>query len=172
MAELGSTTKAEFLAEVERSWAAFNAAIDRLSESQLTGAQDEQGWTVKDHLAHLAAWERSTISFLEGKPRHEGLGVEASVYLSGDFDAINDLIYRQHKSLPLPQVMAALQDTHQELLAAIEPLTVEDLRQPYHHFQPDQPNDERTAMQVIYENTIEHYDEHLGWIEALLGSRP
>jgi hypothetical protein len=78
MAELGSMTKEEFLAQVADAWDGFNAAVDRLSESQLTGTQDDQGWTVKDHLTHLAAWERSTISFLEGKPRHEGLGVEAS----------------------------------------------------------------------------------------------
>jgi hypothetical protein len=171
MAELSSMTKAEFLAAVAHAWNGFNAAIDRLTESQLTGAQDEQGWVVKDHLAHLAAWERSVTFFLQGKPRHEGLGVEESLYLGDDVDAVNARIYQQHKSLPLPQVMAMLQDTHQQLLTTIEPLTVEDLRQPYHHFQPDQPGDGRIAMQVIYDNTIEHYDEHLGWIETLLGSK-
>lgn len=169
MAELSSMTKEELLAEVASGWDGFNAAINRLAESQLTGAQDEQGWTVKDHLVHLAAWERSTISFLEGKPRHEGLGVEESLYAGDDVDAVNDAIYRQNKNLPLPQVMAMLQDTHQQLLAAIESLTDDNLQKPYHHFQPDQPNDGRIAIQVIYDNTIEHYDEHLGWIEALLG---
>jgi hypothetical protein len=171
MAELGSTTKAEFLAEVADAWDGFNAVIDRLSEGQLTGAQDEQGWTVKDHLVHLAAWERSTTFFLQGKPRHEGLGVEEALYMGDDVDAVNAQIYQQQKSLPLSQVMAMLQDTHQQLLAAIEPLTDDDLHKPYHHFQPGQPDDERIAMQVIHDNTIDHYDEHLGWIETLLGSK-
>jgi hypothetical protein len=27
------------------------------------------------------------------------------------------------------------------------------------------------AIRVIYDNTVEHYDEHLGWIETILGSK-
>jgi hypothetical protein len=172
MAEQGNITKAEFLAEIERAWAAFNAAIDRLTESQLTASQDEQGWTVKDHLAHLAAWERSTDYFLQGKPRHEGLGVAESLYADGDVDAVNEAIYRQHTDLPLSQVVALLRDTHHHLVESIQALSDDDLYRPYHYFLPDQPDDGRTAYRVIYGNTIDHYAEHLEWIDALLGGAP
>jgi hypothetical protein len=170
MAEDKRTPKAEFLTEIEHDWAAFNAAIGRLTESQLTAPQDEQGWAVKDHLTHLAAWERSTAFFLRGQPRHEGLGVEESVYLSDDVDAVNEAIYRQHKDLPLADVMALLQDAHQQLLAALQPLTDDDLYKPYHYYLPDQPGerDERTAYRVVYDNTIDHYAEHLAWINTFL----
>jgi hypothetical protein len=56
--------KAELLADIEPAWAALNAALDRLTPTQMTTIKDGQGWTVKDHLIHLTAWERSIVFFL------------------------------------------------------------------------------------------------------------
>lgn len=172
MTEYQITTKAALLAEIDRAWAALLAAIDRLTEAQLTIPQDDQGWMAKDHLIHLAAWERSVIFLLQGQSRHEGLGVAASVYFNGTYDEINDVIYRQHKETPLADVLAQLRDTHQQLLTLLQPLSDDDLNKSYHHYLPDTPgdNDGPPVIDVIYGNTADHFAEHLNWIEAFVGS--
>ncbi|MEJ2748760.1 MAG: ClbS/DfsB family four-helix bundle protein [Anaerolineae bacterium] len=172
MAESQITTKAALLAEIERAWTTLTTAIDHLTEDQLTIPQDAQGWTAKDHLIHLIAWERSVIFPLRGQTRYEGLGVTASVYFNDNFDEINDVIYQQHKHLSLVDTLAQLHDTHQQLLALLQPLSDNDLNKPFHHYLPDESEDgdEPPIIDVIYGNTADHFVEHLNWIETLVGS--
>lgn len=169
MTEPRRTTKAELLADINTAWTILNAAIDKLTETQLTTPRDEQGWTVKDHLIHMAAWERSVVFFLQGKPREEGLGVPSSLYLRGDEDEINAVIQRQYRELPAAEALEQLRTTHRELMMLLRPLTDADLQQPYRHYLPDEPGegDGPLAINVVYGNTAHHFRQHLAWIEAL-----
>ena len=163
------TTKAALLAEMEPAWAALNAAIEQLTETQMTTIQDVQGWTVKDHLIHLAAWERGAVFFLQGQPRYEGLGVSEAVYLTEVDDEINAVIQQQTQQLSLAEALSRLRHTHQQLMEALRPLTDTDLQKPYRHYLPDEPGDGDgpPAINVIYGNSAHHFAEHLSWIEAL-----
>ena len=49
------------------------------------------------------------------------------------------------------------------------PLTDADLHKPYREYLPDEAGDNRSAIEVITSNTISHYQEHLDWIETLVG---
>jgi len=171
MAERRVTTKAELLAENERAWVALNAALDRLTEAHMTTITDAQGWTVKDHIIHLTAWERSVVFFLQGKPRHAGLGVDEALYLKGTDDEINAVIFQQRKDRPLSDAFAQFRDVHQQLLTLLQPLTDADLQKPYRHYLPNEPGDGDgpSASNVIYGNSADHFTEHLAWIEALVG---
>ncbi len=163
------TTKAELLDAIDSVWPALNAAIDRLTEAQLATHHDGQGWTIKDHLIHLTAWERSVVFFLQGKPREEGLGVPSSVYLQGNDDKINAVIYQRCHELPVVEAVAQFRVVHQELMQLLQPLTDEDLQRPYRYYLPHEPGegDGRPAINVIYGNTAHHFREHLACIEAL-----
>lgn len=164
-------TKAELLAEIEHCWTALNVALNRVTEADMTTIQDAEGWTFKDHLIHVTAWERSAVFFLQGKARHEGLGVAESLYLTGDDDRINAAIFLERKELPLSEALARFRDVHRQLLALLQPLTDADLRQRYRSYLPDEPGegDGPPALDVLYGNSARHFAEHLGWIEALLG---
>ena len=170
MTEQQTITKAVLLADIERDWAKLNTALDQLTEAQLTTSTDEQGWTAKDHVIHLMAWERSMVTMLQGIPRHEGLGVTEDLYLSEGFDAINADIQAQHQALPLAEALAQFRQTHQQLMTLLEPLSDQDLQQPYRHFLPDEPGegDGPPTINVVYNNTTGHFSEHLDWIEALV----
>ena len=174
MTELQVATKAELLAEIEHTWASLNAALDHLTEAQMTALKDAQGWSVKDHLIHLTAWERSVVFFLQGKPRHAGLGVEEALYLKGSDDAINAIVFQQCKDLPLVEALAQFRDVHQQLLRLLASLTDADLQKPYRHYLPDEPRDGEgpPAINVIYGNSARHFAEHVVWIEALVGKAP
>jgi hypothetical protein len=164
------TTKAELLRDTAESWEELNSLLDQLPEGQATGPQDAEGWTVKDHVIHMTAWERSVVFFLQGKPRHEGLGVEEQLYQTGDDDAINDAVYEQRKDLPLTDVLAQFRNVHSQLLNLMQPLSDADLQKPYRHYLPNEPGDgaDRKAFDVIYANAADHFREHLSYIRALI----
>jgi hypothetical protein len=170
MSEGEVTTKKELLEHIERDWSAINQLLDGLSDHQWTGITDAEGWTVKDHLTHLSAWENSVIALLTGKPRHEGLGVSEEVYFSEDYDVINQAICQNHWHDSLEEVRGQFQSTHAQLMRLIEPLSDEDLNQPYAHYLPDEPGEgnDRPAINLVYGNTSDHFREHQGWIEAML----
>lgn len=112
MTERYATTKTELLVEIEDAWTTLHAALDRLTETQMTVPQDAQGGTVKDHLIHLTFWERSVVFFLQGQPRHQSLGVEEALYLKGNEDEINAVICQQHKNLSLSEVLTQLRSIY------------------------------------------------------------
>ena len=115
MNERRVSTKTELLSDIEQSWTRLDTTLNRLTESQLTAIQDAQGWTVKDHVIHLMRWERSVVFFLQGLPRHQGLGVEEAVYLKGPDDAINAVIYQQTRDVSVNEALAQFRATHQQL---------------------------------------------------------
>ena len=165
------TTKAELLADTARSWVALNSTLDGLGEAQKSAITDAQGWTVKDHVFHLTAWERSVVFFLQGKPRHAGLGVDETLYLNGKEDEINAVVFQQGKDIPLTDALAQFREVHEQLLKLVRPLTDADLQEPYRHYLPDEPGDGDgpPAIDVIYGNSAHHFREHLAWIKALVG---
>lgn len=173
MSEERITKKSDLLTHIDRDWRALMNALAQLSAETMTTVQDAQGWTVKDHLIHLYYWERSALYFLQGKPRHEGLDVSAAVYASDDADIVNDVIFQKHQSLPLDQALAQLQALQPALLAALAPLTDEDLQKPYRHYLPDEPGegDGPPAMNVVYGNSAHHFREHLAWLKALVAGK-
>src|SRR3972149_1108673 len=125
-----SPTKSHLFADIDKDWRALHAYLARLTEAQMTAVHDQEGWAVKDHLAHLAAWEESILFLFEGKPRHQGLGVAEELYASGSFDAVNAAIYEQRKDLPLDQVLSQIQGIHDQLMALVQPLSDGDLNRP------------------------------------------
>ena len=172
MTEGRGMTKADLLADIQRAWDAFNAALDKLSEAQLTALHDEQGWAVKDHLVHMTSWERSVVFFLQGKPRHAGLEIDETLYLGGSDDEINAVIFQLHKDMPLVEALAQFRNVHQQLLELLQPMTDTDLTKPYRTYLPDERGEGKgsPAYNVIYGNTANHFSEHLGWIETLVAA--
>jgi hypothetical protein len=171
LAEQRTATKSQLVSDIGRRWSELSEALDRLTEAQMTGIRDAQGWTIKDHIAHLAAWERSAVYLLEGRPRHEALGVDEARYLEGDLDEINKVIYKQTEDLSLAEARAELDKVHALLLDLLAPMTDADLLKSYSHYLPDEPgeDDGRPVYGYIYGNSADHFAEHLGWIRSLVG---
>ena len=160
--------KAGLLQRILRARAALDLTISQLSDAQLV-APGATGWSVKDHLAHLAIWELSLTALLQRRPRHAAMEVDEATYLRSE-DAINELVYQRNKDRSLVEVLAAFRQAQQQMLAALADLTGAGLLKTYSHYQSDEPGEDRGAPIVdwIAGNTYEHYDEHRAWIEALV----
>jgi hypothetical protein len=162
--------KAVLMSEIESSWPELNAALDRLTEEQMAELKDAEGWAVKDHLTHIAAWERSMVYLLQGKPRHEGLGVDESLYLNGSEEEINAAIQRQCSHLTAAEALSEMRSVHSQLMRLIEPMSDDDLQKPYSHYLPGEPGeaDGTPVLARVYGNSADHFKEHLGWIQSLV----
>ena len=165
-------SKAELLHQMEAAWTQLDGTLERLTPAQMTQIRDPQGWAVKDHLVHIAAWERSVVVYLRGRPRHEGLGVAEDLYVSGDEDAINAAIQARHKDVPLDEALADLREVHDQLLRQIEPMGDDALQRASSDFQPEGrgERDERPIIGMIYGNSAHHFREHQEWIESLIAA--
>jgi uncharacterized protein (TIGR03083 family) len=163
------TTKAVLIEHINRDWTVLNALLNSLSDQQWTEITNADGWTVKDHVAHLAVWEQSVIALLDGLPRHIVLGVPESVYLSDDEDAINAMIFANHRDNPLDEVRARFRETHNALITRLARLTDADLNQSYAHYLPDERDElGPPTINIIYGNTAHHFRTHQRWIEEML----
>lgn len=161
-------TLAQLKADIDTAWEELSAFLSGLSEKQLTSPRDREGWTVKDHLTHLMAWEESVIVLFKGNPRHVGLGVDRALYAAGSFDLINASIQQQRKDIPIQSVMDGLLSTHEELMRRLDLVTDDDLNRPTRVLFPGAAADEtRSLAGIVLDNTAEHFREHLHWIRVL-----
>lgn len=154
------------LARVEASWNELKSLVDSLGPEglELTG---QDGWAVKDHLAHIAAWEHSLIALLEKRDRVEAMGLHEP---TGDTDAVNRSLWELHRMKTPDQALAYFRDAHSSLVRTLGKLTDADLRLPYNDHQPDAPRDaadNRPVGDWVAGNTYEHYAEHVGWINQI-----
>ena len=152
---------------IEKSWDELNARVESLGPNglTLTGAD---GWAVKDHLIHVAAWEHSLLALLDGSDRREAMGVGPDV---DETDAINAAVWSMHRSKTPEQALDYFHQTHALLMKRLGSMSDEDLKLPYNHFQPNEPrdpSDNRPALDWVAGNTYEHYAEHTGWIDQLI----
>ena len=120
----------------------------------LSLARDSAGWSAKDHLMHVAAWGHAFLASLDGRPRHEALGIDKATDGEEDTDAINAAIFTRHRHRSPGDVLDALRASHEAMRARVATL-----------------RDSATLAQVPG-NTFEHYAEHLGWIRELLSRAP
>lgn len=157
----------ELLGRIDASWTRLMQVMASASEGQATAAADPQGWTVLDHMAHVTAWERSVLYPLQGKRRHEALGITEEEY-GLDIDASNELIRAQTRTHAYEKVMSDADEVHDALVAAIRASSMDELRKSTAEVCPGDSESERPYIEVLMGDTAEHYDEHRRYIEDIL----
>jgi hypothetical protein len=160
---------AKFTASINAAWNELHSFLSAITPSQAS-KQDQAGWSVKDHVAHLAVWEDSVaILFREGR-RHEALGIEESLYTAGSFDEINERIRVRVEGTTLQEAVRKLEGAHKRLMGHLGTLRDADLEAKASEFFPQAPrNDDRALASLIWANTGGHFTEHLDWMRDLIG---
>src|SRR2546429_5427685 len=123
--------KADLLARIEQSWATLQETLQGLSEEQLEGSKDQEGWSALDHLAHIAAWEDMLTGLLQGRPLHEAFGLDLASYEQvGSTDELNALLHERLPQRSAQEALASHQQSHQRAVAALTALPHEDWSKP------------------------------------------
>ena len=168
MSDATLQSQVDLLDRIESAWEELNVVINGLDEAQLARVDDETGWSVADHLNHLAAWERGIAYVLTGRPRAEGMGVTQEQWVGLTMDEINDVIHDQGRQRGAAAAPANFRDAHAAMLDALEGLGDADLQRGYTTFDPQDEPDDRPIIGWIIGDTYDHYAEHLGYIRGSL----
>ena len=165
---------AALVTRIKNTYGTIEQAAGGLSNEQLTSPGPDGGWSIKDHLAHLAAWRHSLIALLEGGDRKAAVGLDrqaaSETVNADDVDDINAFLYRRNHDRALVDVRADFRQAQERVLAILGGMTDADLEKPYSHYQPDAENtSDDPVVGWIVGNTYGHDEEHLATIQALAG---
>lgn len=155
------------LPRIEASWDELVSLVDNLGPDGLV-LTGQDGWAVKDHLAHIAAWEHSLRALVEKRDLAKAMGLREP---TGDIDAINHALWELHSKLTPAESLVYFRDAHAQLMRALSELTDADLQLTYNHYQPDDPRDaadDRPVIEWVAGDTYEHYAEHAAWLNQLI----
>ncbi len=168
MSEETQLSKATLLDRIESAWEELNVVINGLDEAQLARVDVESGWSVADHLTHLAAWERGIAYVLTGRSRAEGMGITQAQWVDLTMHEVNDVIHEQGRRLGAVGALADFRAAHAAMLDALEGLDDADLQRGYTTFEPQDEPDDRPIIGWIIGDTYDHYAEHLGYFRGSL----
>lgn len=159
-------TKQQLLARMHSSFRALEEVIKPLSEQQIS-QPDDSGWAIKDHLAHIAAWELGMAEHLAGNDRFAAMQIEHP--RGRPVDEINHQIYQQNAHLTAGEALEMMRSAHQRMLQVLERLQDDDLYQPYNAFLPEgQHGPEEPVINWIVGDSYAHFEEHTEWIQRRL----
>jgi DinB family protein len=123
----------------------------RAAEAQTPARADpETGWSTRDHVAHLAAWEAVELARAEGRsglPEH--------------LDMLAEVAWRRRRGGSLTEALRRFAEVHRRLVSALTDLPETALRRPWNPAFPD------SLAANIARNTYRHYAEHLPAVRRL-----
>ena len=157
----------EVVAHVERAWHELVSLTAGMDEEGLALHRAPDGWAVKDHLAHVAAWEQWLLALFERRDKLAAMGASGA---ARDIDAVNDAVYRSHRDDSAKEALRYFRDSHERLMAVLRKQTDDDFDRPYRtFFDPGAESDEQPVMVAVAANTYEHYSDHVRWIREQVG---
>jgi hypothetical protein len=112
----GCMSKRDFLERMRAGRAALNIAISGLNEEQLTQEIVTGDWTVKDTLAHVAAWQGEALR----SAKRAELGEPGGPEVAESIDEWNRRRVEERRRLPLVDVIQEFNDTYDELVRCLE----------------------------------------------------
>jgi hypothetical protein len=154
------------LHRIEQGRSELHAFLDSLSVVEREQATDSAEWTVKDHVMHLAVWEKRLAGILTKQHFPEAMGIPSEVW-EQDIDIINAFLQQRDRHKSWDAVMAALQESHALASQEIAALQDADLLRPFSYYQPDYDYPE-PVKEWAMNNTFRHYQRHLPWMQAIV----
>lgn len=149
---------------IDAGWNKLVQLVNQVEESRGLSRAGADGWTVKDHLVHVAAWEHSLLALIEGHDRERAVGLQEAVE---GIDNENEALRKLHENDTEDEALGYFRDSHARLVTALGKLSDADLQKPYSHYQPTEPDEKRPVVGWVAGNTYEHYAEHTDWIKAI-----
>jgi hypothetical protein len=141
-------TKRELMAAEDVGWRDFLGLVESLTADQMVEpGYYPEGWSVKDLLGHIGAWQAETVQVLE-QIRVGTFGPQRV-----DVDVLNQQFYEANKDLPLPVVRAECWSARNRMLEEWNALS---------QVTPD-------AEEWFVESGANHYEEHNGRLREWVG---
>ena len=120
--------KRQLLSEIERERTALDDMLAQLTPRQMTRAGVTRGgWSVKDILAHLVAWQQLNLAWYAAGLRGRTPAMPASGYTLRELPRFNEMLYRKHRRRSLAAVRRDYVVYHRRIIELIKSLPNRDL---------------------------------------------
>jgi hypothetical protein len=160
-------SKAELLEQILLERKLLEEALAQVPEEQVAQPGAENGWSVKDILAHIVAWEQQMIRWLGEITQGEIPEWLASTVSDDDVDRWNEQVYLANRDRPLDEVRSEFERSYGQALSAVKDMPEEALLDPeFTAWRQSRP-----LWYVVAANTFWHYKEHRESIQAWLEGR-
>ena len=165
--------KTELLEQMRAGREEWDALIAQIPDSARTEPALAGGWSVKDLIAHVAAFENWTAAQIraanEGRAPtdRELYGVEeVTLDPEGwDLDRENAAIYARYKETPLAEVMTFSSQAFADLLTAVEAVADEDVARTG----AQAWTEDSTLLEIIPGQCYAHYEQHADDLKSISG---
>jgi mycothiol maleylpyruvate isomerase-like protein len=151
----------EFLEEERDGWAPFEALADLSDEQLVEPVEGLHGWTGRDLMAHLLAWQAVALDAAKELAVNETSPTIARVDADWDArggDVVNDEITKTWASLPVHELRERFRTQPGELRGYLT--VVPETRWLKH----------ATHLKSFHDETIAHYEKHRPELEAIVAA--
>ena len=162
-------TKARFLEIMRTERAQWEALLSEVVSARMTQAGVEGEWSVKDIVAHVTAYERWLVQWLETVSRGEL--PEPSPLENPDVDQRNALIYAENHHRSLSDVLKESRQVSRQLLERVNALGEDDLTDARRTewFVIPYWKESRPLWQCLAGDSYRHYRQHIPSMRTWLG---
>ena len=151
-------TVTELLEHLAREREALERAGADLSDEAFVATSG--GWSVKDQLAHIAAWERRLVGEVRGDLAVARFGIDEVTFSTMNGEVLNAMLHARHGDDPPAMVRAEFHAAGEALRSSLAGLSDPDLIQ---SVRPDDPQVD-TLVELIAWDTFWHYPDHIAAI--------
>lgn len=167
----GEMTKERLLGLERAARQEWEALLDQVGEARMTVPAINNGWSLKDAVAHISYYEGWLLNWLEAAVRGQ---VTAATHrdLLG-VDERNALVFAENRGRPLSEVLADSRRIHYRLVQVVELLTEHDLFSPHRYERYIAPfwESSRPLWQCLPGDSYAHYQEHSASVRAWLAQQ-
>lgn len=154
------------LAEIRRQHDELDAVLARVPADRLEQPLEGEGWSVKDILAHIVAWEQVLLYWWQAGQTGETPTDPSPGLSDDDVERLNTAFYQAGLLRPLADVQDDYRRSYAQVMAMLQAAPAAALEQPgYFPWAEGQPFASFTIA-----NTSDHYQEHrlqiAAWLEA------
>ena len=156
-------TKPELQDAIQTGRLAFDELLNTIPEDTMEDPLLENGWSVKDTLMHIVAWEQRLIGWLNAVAQGDQPTLPAPGYTWDQMDELNAQTVIQQRHRSLQDILASFRASLSLIFMALDRYDDETLNSQY-------LGEESVLWRYFAENTYEHYEEHGEEIRAALKS--
>lgn len=164
MAETDGERKAQLRERLAAARTAFLEAAGALTEEGLARSVGHASdWTAKDLIGHVAYAEAGMLPIVQGALAGESRRTPPDF----DIDRWNESRVRRAREQSVPELLARLEESRRDALAALDRLAAADLDRPVHH-----PVVGDTTVEGIFKVIAFHERSHARELRAVDGDVP
>jgi hypothetical protein len=105
--------------------------------------------------------------YLNKKPAHEAMGMEATTLAGLDETGENAVLFERDRDRTVSDVLEGLKRAYAEVVEKLKKMPFADLMKPFKDNDPEK----RLVIQGVLGNTSEHFVEHRATIEKVIQPR-